>query len=142
MDYLSLNFLNRQKMRGLCRNNAELEWEDPEFLDIMKGKLPKPRIYYSNTDVSSIYYNNTRSLRKSRGISRHGKQTASGSLRMISSGFPGFHCFDGYTHIFGEQVLCHPRFQTDGPFFFRLKRLYRFDRQRDRVVLVFKFPFS
>jgi len=56
MDYVSLNLLNRQKMRGLCRNNTELEWEDPEFLDIMKGKLPKPRRYYGNTDISSIYY--------------------------------------------------------------------------------------
>ena len=85
--------------------------------------------------------NNTGSLRKSRVISRHGKQTASGSLRMISSGFPCFHCLHRYAHIFGEQVLCHPRFQTDGPYFFRLKRLYRFNRQRDRGGFGFQISF-
>ena len=55
MDYNTLNEINKGKMRGTCNNDEHFEWEDSEFLEIMKGRLPKTRNYSYNSEVQSLY---------------------------------------------------------------------------------------
>ena len=57
MDYNALNEINKGKMRGTCNNDEHFEWEDSEFLELMKGSLPKTRNYSYNSEIQSLYSN-------------------------------------------------------------------------------------
>ena len=61
MDYSTLNEINKGKMRGTCNNDEHFEWEDSEFLEIMKGRLPKTRNYSYNHAHHQILYLSIRS---------------------------------------------------------------------------------
>ncbi len=48
MDYIELNNIHRAKMKGTCHNTEHFEWEDSNFIDYLKGGLP--RLYNVSSD--------------------------------------------------------------------------------------------
>lgn len=40
MDYKSLNENQRKRMLQISKNDFSMEWENPDFLDALIGKLP------------------------------------------------------------------------------------------------------
>lgn len=55
MNYVELNYINRQKMQSTCNNTARFEWEDSGFLNLLLGELPKLNNYFSNTKIRELY---------------------------------------------------------------------------------------
>lgn len=57
MNYIDLNSLNKQRMNILCQHNPEhFEWEDEDFLWLIKGHLPKLKNPSSNSAITSHFY--------------------------------------------------------------------------------------
>lgn len=51
MDCKSLNKIQRDKMNAITKNVFEMEWENPEFMDILMGELPKVRHSQGDDDI-------------------------------------------------------------------------------------------
>ena len=45
MNYQLLNKIQRDKMNSITNNNYKMKWENPAFMDILMGGLPKVRIF-------------------------------------------------------------------------------------------------
>ena len=41
MDYKALNENQRKRMLQISKNDFSMEWENPDFLDALIGKLPR-----------------------------------------------------------------------------------------------------
>lgn len=53
MDYSSLNKLQRNRMKQISNSDIKMEWENPEFIDTLMGRLPTVQHYQNDNDVSS-----------------------------------------------------------------------------------------
>ena len=47
MDYKLLNKTQKDKMKAITNNEYKMEWENPEFMHILLGELPKIRQFQS-----------------------------------------------------------------------------------------------
>ncbi len=56
MNYKELNKIQRTKMNNICNNDYEMEWEEPNFMNIIMGNLPKIRRYSDDGDISKELY--------------------------------------------------------------------------------------
>ncbi|MCQ2534305.1 MAG: ATP-binding protein [Clostridia bacterium] len=53
MDYQTLNEIQKKNMNCICINDYCFDWENPEFIDILLGKLPTINgFYYSDHNIS------------------------------------------------------------------------------------------
>lgn len=43
MKYESINRVHRNKMNDICKNSERMDWESPDFINYLMGKLPKVR---------------------------------------------------------------------------------------------------
>lgn len=41
MEYTELNIIQKNRMKQICTNSYTMEWENPEFMDSLMGKLPE-----------------------------------------------------------------------------------------------------
>ncbi len=53
MEYKLLNELQFKKMEQISNNDFKMEWEDPNFMDILMGNLPTVHRYQNDSDISS-----------------------------------------------------------------------------------------
>lgn len=53
MNYIKLNEKNRKQFNGITKSKQIIEWEDPDLLDILLGKLPKVKLYSQKNEFSS-----------------------------------------------------------------------------------------
>lgn len=51
MDYISLNENQRKRMSQICTNDITMKWENPDFYDIMIGKLPPVRYFQEEKEI-------------------------------------------------------------------------------------------
>lgn len=51
MDYKLLNKTQKDKMKAITNNEYKMEWENPEFMHILLGELPKIRQFQSDNDI-------------------------------------------------------------------------------------------
>ena len=61
MEYTELNIIQKNRMKQICTNSYTMEWENPEFMDSLMGKLPEIII----TDKDRNITNELVELRKS-----------------------------------------------------------------------------
>lgn len=58
MDYKLLNDNQRKRMKQISNSDFKMEWENPEFLDVLAGQLPKIRQTQqdkgANVEISSL----------------------------------------------------------------------------------------
>jgi len=52
MDYKSFNKIQRDKMKAISNNDYKMDWENPDFMDILMGGLPAVRHYQNENDIS------------------------------------------------------------------------------------------
>ena len=45
MNYQLLNKIQRDKMNSITNNNYKMKWENPAFMDILMGGLPRFGIF-------------------------------------------------------------------------------------------------
>lgn len=52
MNYRALNDIQRKRMLQISKNDFSMEWENPDFFDILIGKLPT--IHHYQTGIYII----------------------------------------------------------------------------------------
>lgn len=57
MDYQKVNSHHRRKINEITNNNIEMEWNDPDLLEMLIGKLPKLASYDSRKDGYKEFLN-------------------------------------------------------------------------------------
>ena len=57
MDYQEVNEYHRRKINEITNNNIEMEWNDPDLLEILIGKLPKLVSYDSRKEGYKDFLN-------------------------------------------------------------------------------------
>ena len=56
MNYQLLNKIQRDKMNSITNNNYKMKWENPAFMDILMGGLPKVRHFQHDSEISGEIY--------------------------------------------------------------------------------------
>lgn len=64
MNYRIINANQKRKMNSICNNDYEMQWEDPEFMNIMLGKLPEIQHYSIEKDICDKVSNLSKLLKK------------------------------------------------------------------------------
>lgn len=53
MDCTQINKTQREKMKRITSNTSRMNWEDPQFYEILLGKIPKLRHYQNESDIQN-----------------------------------------------------------------------------------------
>lgn len=64
MNYIDLNKHNRNKAKGCYRSESHFEWEDKEFMQILKGKIPDLRYNTGNNEADKCCFRLSQKLKE------------------------------------------------------------------------------